>query len=193
MIEQDGVYEMDTILELFKLDVSSLTINLFIIMSGSIAMFTIIGKFSEIIGKPVKWIRKKDEEHALLLQTSQGLKALQDKHKEAVSQSIRHDEMIKDSVSKLSQKVDTLSDIITEMRRIQDEDKLAEYKDKIGQSYRYYCERKYSSENPIVYWNSMEKEALEGLIEQYEAHGGKNSFVHSVVEPEIQKWRVIDE
>ena len=38
----------------------------------------------------------------------------------------------------------------------------------------------------------MEREALEGLIEQYEAHGGKNSFVHSVVEPEMQIWKVID-
>ena len=39
---------------------------------------------------------------------------------------------------------------------------------------------------------SMEKEALEGLIKQYEEHGGKNSFVHSIVEPEMQKWKVID-
>lgn len=156
---------MDAILKLFELDISSVIIDAFILISGMIAVFTMIGRFSEIIGRPVKWIRKKSEEH----------------------------ELIKDSVSRLSQKVDTLSDIITEMRKIQDEDKLAEYKDKIGQSYRYYCERKYSAENPIIYWNTMEKEALEGLIEQYEAHGGKNSFVHSVVEPEIQKWRVVDE
>ena len=49
------------------------------------------------------------------------------------------------SVLELSKKVDLLSESILEMRKIQDEDKLAEYKDKIGQSYRYYNERKSST------------------------------------------------
>lgn len=30
----------------------------------------------------------------------------------------------------------------------------------------------------------MEKEAFEDLIADYEAHGGENSFVHSICKPE---------
>ena len=44
----------------------------------------------------------------------------------------------------------------------------------------------------MPYWNHMAKEALEGLIRQYESHGGSNSFVHSIVEPEIQTWKLVD-
>ena len=58
--------------------------------------------------------------------------------------------------------------------------------------WKSYKERKYSEEEPVPYWNYMEKEALEGLIKQYESHGGKNSFVHSIVEPEMHTWKVIE-
>lgn len=184
---------MEPIQELFRQDLSSLILGIFILMSGFIAIFSIIGKFSEIIGKPVKWIQRKNEDHALISHTASELKSLQEKHEESVRQSIRHDELIKDTVLDLSQKVDSLSKALYEMRKIQDDDKLAEYKDKIGRSYRYYNERKYSDKTPMPYWNRMEKESLEDLIKQYESHGGKNSFVHSIVEPEIEKWKVIDE
>ncbi len=183
---------MEPIIKMLNQDISSLILGIFIIMSGVIASVTLIGRFSEIIGKPVKWIKKKNLDHELLLQTIQGLNILKDQHTESVKESIRHDEMIKDTVMKLSKTVDTLSKNLNEMRKEQDNDKLAEYKDRIGQSYRYYNERKLSDENQTPYWNHMEKEALEDLIKQYEAHGGKNSFVHSVVEAEIEKWKVID-
>jgi len=183
---------MDAINLLLKQDITSLILGIFIIMSAVIAMFSIIGKFSEIIGKPMLWIRKKNQDHELLMQTIQNLTTLQHKHEHDVNESNSHDKILQDNISNINKKVDSLSTSIFEMRKIQDEDKLAEYKDKIGDSYRYYNERKYSDETPVPYWNHMEKESLEGLISQYEAHGGKNSFVHSVVEPEMQTWKVID-
>lgn len=183
---------MEMITELFKQDFPSIITGVFVILSAIIAIYTIVGKFSEIIGKPVKWIKSKNDDHALVINTAKELKILQEKHDESVRQSIRHDEIIKDTVLDLSKKVDSLASDLCEMRKIQDDDKLAEYKDKIGRSYRYYNERKYSDKLPTPYWNEMEKESLEDLITQYESHGGKNSFVHSVVEPEIEKWKVID-
>ena len=65
---------MDSIKELLELDWIALILGIFIIMSGIIAIFTIIGKFSEIIGKPVKWVREKKEDHELLLKTVNDLK-----------------------------------------------------------------------------------------------------------------------
>ena len=104
----------------------------------------------------------------------------------------KHDKWQYNEISKISDVVEHIKDEVTLMRKQRDEDKLAEYKDKVGQSYRCYKERKYSEEEPVPYWNHMEKEALEGLIKQYESHGGKNSFVHSIVEPEMQTWKVIE-
>lgn len=111
---------------------------------------------------------------------------------ERISTLEKHDKWQYNEISKISDVVEHIKDEVTLMRKQRDEDKLAEYKDKVGQSYRCYKERKYSEEEPVPYWNHMEKEALEGLIKQYEAHGGKNSFVHSIVEPEMQTWKVIE-
>ena len=38
----------------------------------------------------------------------------------------------------------------------------------------------------------MELEALEDLIDTYESFGGKNSFVHSVVQKEMYTWEVTE-
>lgn len=61
----------------------------------------------------------------------------------------------------------------------------AELKDRIGQSYRYH--------NQTKQWTSMDKEALQDLISEYEAADGKNSFVHSVVQKEMYTWNLTDE
>ena len=183
---------MEEIINIFKLDFPTIIIGIFVVLSAIIAIYEIIGKFSKIIGKPVKWVRDKEKDHKLLIQTFKELKDLEEHHKHDVDESIKHDENLENLINELSNKINKISISVSFMQEQQDKDKLAEYKDKIGQSYRYYCERKYSDENPMPYWNHMEKEALEGLIKQYEEHGGKNSFVHSIVEPEMQKWKVIE-
>lgn len=93
---------MEIITELFKQDFSSLILGFFVIISSIIAIYEIIGKFSTIIGKPVKWIRKKDNDHELLLQTVERVEALQKEQNESVKQSIRHDEMIRNDLKKLT-------------------------------------------------------------------------------------------
>ncbi|MDE5781957.1 MAG: hypothetical protein K2I03_10880, partial [Lachnospiraceae bacterium] len=66
---------MTEIKNIFQLDYSSIVISIFIILSAIIAAVNIIGRFSEIIGRPVKWIKKKNEDHELLINTSKGLLA----------------------------------------------------------------------------------------------------------------------
>ena len=60
----------------------------------------------------------------------------------------------------------------------------AELKDKIGQTYRYH-----HSTGKI---NDIELEALEDLIEEYEAADGENSFVHSLVQKEMYTWEKVE-
>lgn len=93
---------MDDIQALFALDWIAVILGIFIIMSGGIAIVTIIGKFSEIIGKPVKWVRNKQEDHELLMQTIKDLKELHDKHEEDTKESIKHDKAIEDKLEDLT-------------------------------------------------------------------------------------------
>lgn len=74
----------------------------FLIISVIVTGVTLLGKFSEIIGRPVKWIRNKNEDHELLITTAQGLNELREKQKEDVKQSIIHDKMIRDDLEKLT-------------------------------------------------------------------------------------------
>jgi hypothetical protein len=50
---------MEEIKALFQLDFVSIIISIVIIMSAVVSIATLIGKFSVIIGKPVRWIKKK--------------------------------------------------------------------------------------------------------------------------------------
>lgn len=61
----------------------------------------------------------------------------------------------------------------------------AELKDSISRSYRMH--------HITGRWTAMDKESLEDLIAAYEAAGGSNSFVHSVVEKEMYTWEMIDQ
>ena len=73
---------MEAINELLELDITSFILGVFIVMSGIIAMYTIIGKFSEVIGKPVKWVRQRQIDHDLLTKNAKDIKDLKDKHDE---------------------------------------------------------------------------------------------------------------
>lgn len=183
---------MQPINDMINVDYLSVILSIFIILSGFTTGCDLLAKVYFYIKKPASWVKKNNEDHELLTDTINKVNELAESHAESVSQSMIHDERIKNSVASLAEKVDALTNIIDGMLKKQDSDKLAEYKDKIGQSYRYYVDRKYSAENPVPYWNHMEKEALEDLIKAYENHGGKNSFVHSVVEKEIGTWKIVD-
>lgn len=86
---------MDAVSLFFKQDITSLILGVFIAMSAVIAIVSIIGKFSEIIGRPVRWIRKKNQDHELLMQTMESLSSLQNKHEHDVKESDKHDNEIR--------------------------------------------------------------------------------------------------
>ena len=183
---------MEVISELQNIDLTSWIIVGFMIMAIIVTFYEVICKVCAIFNRPIGAMKQRKADHALLVETVQDLKQLHEKHKEDTKQSIKHDKIIKEDLRDLSETILQIKDEVTLMRTQRDGDKLAEYKDKIGESYRFYSMRKYSDEEPVPYWNHMEKEALKGLITQYEIHGGSNSFVHSIVEPKMETWKVID-
>nr|DAF48223.1 MAG TPA: hypothetical protein [Siphoviridae sp. ctJLl6] len=166
------------------------------------------------LGIQTKWGRKKREEHELLIKTAESLNKLQETHEKDIERIDSHDEEIKeelvnfttelrqtlktqnekmnkfsDSVNKISDKLDKMK-IDTDMRFQENEEKQnkkeqAKIKSEISNRYSIYHERKWIT--------NIEFEALEGLIAAYEAFGGLNSFVHSIVQKEMFTWRKIDE
>ena len=70
---------MDDIQAFLNLDWIALILSIFIAMAGFIAIVTIIGKFSEIIKKPVWWVKKKNEDHKTLVDTIKKVNKLEEK------------------------------------------------------------------------------------------------------------------
>ena len=101
--ERTGAAWMETMTQLMELDLLSLLIGIFMILSALVSIFTLVSKFLAYIGRPLKWIRGKDQDHALLLTTASALSELQKKQEEDVRQSIRHDKEIKADLENLLQ------------------------------------------------------------------------------------------
>ena len=110
------------------------------------------------------------------------------------AQSFQIQKELIDAQTKISNSVETIENKIDQMKietderfkkseAKQDERVRAELKDKIGNLYRYY-----HSKGEIT---SMEFEALEDLIKAYYKVNG-NGFIKNVVEPELYKWKLID-
>lgn len=156
---------MEMITELLKLESSPLIIGFFILLSAVIAMYEIIGKFSKIIGKPVKWVKEKEKDHELLRQTADSLLSLEEKH-----------------VS-LTEMVNGITNTLAEMQKKENDTKLKELKDSL---IRYYNKYKQSGE-----WSKLEKDAFWDLFEDYEKRGG-DGYIHTIVEPVMREMKEID-
>ena len=100
-------------------------------------------------------------------------------------QSLEIQKELTDSQNKITDKVGDICKKLDEMEEKENKRVQSEIKERIAQSYRRYNESKQIS--------SIELEALEDLIETYEAHGGENSFVHSLVQKEMYTWKTVDE
>ena len=100
---------MNAIEKLLNLDITSVFSGIVIILFSIVAMYEVIGKVSIIINKPVSWVRKKNEDHELLMQTISNLSNLTKKQKSDVEQSIRHDKLIETRLNELTEIVVDMS------------------------------------------------------------------------------------
>lgn len=88
-------------------------------------------------------------------------------------------------IEKQSEQIKELKNITLGIQKKNSETKKAEIKEKIERIYRE-C-------HPAMTCTDMQLETLKELIDQYEKHGGANSFVHSTVQKEMYSWHVINE
>ena len=93
---------MEAVRELLKLDYVAIILAIFVIMSGVIAVYTIIGKFSEIIKRPVGWVKTKNEDHDMLIRHDKEIKDLAAKHKKDTDKITGEENEIKKDITKLT-------------------------------------------------------------------------------------------
>lgn len=82
-----------------------------------------------------------------------------------------------------AKEINALTEVVKGMRERESKSKRAEFKERIEKIYRE-C-------HPNMKCTDMQLEVLKELIEEYEEHGGDNSFVHSTVQIEMYEWEVV--
>lgn len=99
---------------------------------------------------------------------------------------------IRDGLEKEIQELrDDFQAIMKRLEEIEEQNKKREcskLRDMLLQNYRYYTS---AQQNPSKSWTRMESEAFWELFEEYEAAGG-NGYMHSVVQPEMERLNVIE-
>lgn len=123
-----------------------------------------------------QWRRNKNEE--------ENFNTLVHHLKISVEEIRKNIEQDRAAMDKQSKSIENLTKIVVEMQEKNSKTKRAEIKEKI--------ERIYSECHCAMTCTDMQFETLKELIEEYEEHGGMNSFVHSTVEPEMHTWKKIN-
>lgn len=186
---------MDSITKLSEVNFLQWFLWTCLILAAIVAIYALVMKIFELFGIEFKWVRKRREDHELILKTSQELADLRDRHDKDAEESAKHEKEINEKLHQFADDVcvqmKTISDNVNTMsadieKRFNENDERmmkrvrAELKDRIGQLYRSY-----HSSGKI---NDMEWDALQDLITEYEDNGGKNSFVHDTVLTEMYTW-----
>ena len=153
---------------------ADLLFALFLIIALGVILFTQKGKISKHLNK---WRKTKNEDedfHALVYELKNSI--------ETLSKEVKQNQ---ETMNVQSESIAELKDIVIKMQEKNSETKRAEIKEKIERIYRECTHEQICTE--------MQFESLKDLIEQYEKHGGDNSFVHTTVQPEMYKWQIVKE
>lgn len=94
---------MESITELLNINFSYVLISVFVILIGVKSVTSALEWGIEKLGLETKWMRKRREEHDLLIRTSQNLLALQQQREQDVARSDRRDEEIANDIRNLTQ------------------------------------------------------------------------------------------
>lgn len=94
---------MEEIKELIQIDFSYLFISAIIILTSTKTIASLFEWLINKLGLETNWMRKRREEHELLMKTSQNLITLQEQHEKDVERSDRRDEEIANDIKYLTQ------------------------------------------------------------------------------------------
>lgn len=110
------------------------------------------------------------------------------KYTEYKQESIQAQQKLENEIQSLREKQDEISAKLAQMQEDQQRRERNKLRDRLLQSYRHYVNKE---TNPNHSWTRMEAEAFWELFHDYEDVGG-NGYIHSVVQPEMNRLTVID-
>lgn len=175
---------MDEIKELVTLDWKTVVIGIVVCAAFLKITVEFVMWMVKQFGVEFKHDREKKDEHNLLVKNIERIDLLEKEQEKIANTSRKYDKEIMSNVESLSIAIKELTEKVQIMADKQDATEQANLKDKIAQHYRKYTVEKQ--------WTEMERESFMGLIRDYEAHGGSNSFVHKICEPESFTWKVVN-
>lgn len=164
---------------------ADLLFAVFLIIALGVLFMTQKGKLSKHLNK---WRKTKNEEedfHSLVYELKNSMEKLSKEVKQNQENRDLELKRYADEIAKQSQAISDLKDTVLKIQEKNSETKRAEIKEKIERIYRECTHEQVCTETQF--------ESLKDLIEQYEKHGGDNSFVHTTVQPEMYKWQVVKE
>lgn len=156
---------MDELKAFLQLDWVTVIVTLFLIVSVVTWSFEALSKFSVIVGKPLKWIRKSNIAQEELKKTIDTVHELDAKYES------------------ISSRIDDICSKLEQIQETENRSKLKELKDKLVQYYNTYT--------PKGCWTALESDAFWDLFNEYEQRGG-DGYIHTVVEPAMRSLKVID-
>lgn len=132
---------MGEIESLFRIDYVRLIMDTFIILVGIVTIWNIIGRVSEIVGKPVGWVKRRSEDHEMIMKTASDLDDFKDKYvsrglklEDDVAHLKEFQEELKDTLKLMSDRDDKLAKEINALV-IANRETLG---DRIDERFRYY-------------------------------------------------------
>ena len=182
---------MEHLDQLFQIDIHRFVLELFLIAIVFLSVDDVYNKLKSRLGIMTKQDLEKKEEQDAIKRHSCELDEIRTNLTAVRQESEKSDAEFKEQLKAINDKINVLSRMLVEMQESVDKSKRHELHDRIAQLYRYYHER-YINNAADGVWTTMEKEAFNGLIIDYENHGGKNSFVHTVCQPESALWSIKD-
>ena len=163
---------MSEITELTKIDFSYVFIAVFVILLGVKIIVSLFEWVIDKLGLETKWMRKRREEHDLLIQTSQNLAALQAQHTHDVAESDAHDEDIKEELYDFMSEIKTsISDTQSELKqfaenRVNDRQQSLQIQKELTNSIRSIVEYNSSKDKQIDNLMAAQREVLADKINE---------------------------
>lgn len=163
---------MDTIKELFNINFSYVFISVFAILIGIKAIVSIFEWAANKLGLETKWVRNRREEHDLLVQTSNNLAKLSEKHNHDVEESNSHDESIKKELSAFMAEIKTsVSETQSEIRqfaenRISDREQSLQVQKELTDSIKSIVDYNSSKDKQIDNLMAAQREVLADKINE---------------------------
>lgn len=168
---------MDAIKEFMGIDFPQFVIWAFAILIAVLAGLDIIGRISEYINKPVKWVRNRKVDHDLLITTAQALNELKEKQERDVKSSINHDK-------KIEEKLENITEMMQKHMDADDKRTVATFRSALYRMHSDFTARGY-----------VTREGLKTFVEcgnEYVEAGGNDIF-KTKLKPEVMALPVRDE